>query len=433
MNPQASELNEILKKEGPAAYELLSEHGKNIFFPRKGLVAQGLDAKGRKINASIGEAKEDDGSPLRLSPLAELVNLPPEDIFSYAPSFGKPDLRDVWKKKIKEKNPSLGNAVFSRPVVTNALTHGLSVAAYLFADKNDQIILPHYYWGNYRLIFSEAYGVELKTFETFNGDDVKAGFNIGGMKELLMSEGNKKILLLNFPNNPTGYTPDKDELAEIIDIIKKAAEKGKKILVITDDAYFGLVYDEKTAVESPFAFLAGLHENIVVCKVDGATKEDYVWGFRVGFITFAGKGLTSKALSALEDKAAGRVRGSISNDSHLAQSLLLKAYESPDYSKEKQRAYNLLKTRFELVKNELEKHPEYEKEFKPLPFNSGYFMCVKIENGNAEAVRQRLLEVYDTGVIALGNLIRVAYSSLPASQISELFANLYSACSDVSE
>jgi hypothetical protein len=71
MNPQAAELNAVLEAEGPAALRLLSQKGKNIFFPRKGLVAQGLEAKGKTINASIGEAKEDDGTPLRLSPLAD--------------------------------------------------------------------------------------------------------------------------------------------------------------------------------------------------------------------------------------------------------------------------------------------------------------------------------------------------------------------------
>jgi hypothetical protein len=58
-------------------------------------------------------------------------------------------------------------------------------------------------------------------------------------------------------------------------------------------------------------------------------------------------------------------------------------------------------------------------------------MCVKVAKGDAEAVRQRLLEAYDTGVIALDDLIRVAYSSLPEVQIPRLFANLYQACGDV--
>ena len=36
--------------------------------------------------------------------------------------------------------------------------------------------------------------------------------------------------------------------------------------------------------------LVDLHPNVLGIKLDGATKEDYVWGFRVGFITFGFKG-----------------------------------------------------------------------------------------------------------------------------------------------
>lgn len=431
MNPQAAQLNAIIETEGKTALKLLSKRGKNIFFPRKGIVAQGLEAKGKAINASIGEARNEDGSPLRLSSLSNRIDLPPSEVFPYAPSFGKPALRDLWAKMIREKNPSIGRANMSRPVVTNALTHGLSVAGYLFLDEGDEIIIPEQYWGNYRLIFQEAYGAVFKTFPTFCKNGSTDGFNVDALAQTLMLPGEKKIVLLNFPNNPTGYTLTEKEAKAVVHSVKLAAEAGKTILIITDDAYFGLVYKEGVASESLFAPLANIHENVVVCKVDGATKEDYVWGFRVGFITFSGKGLSQKALDALEDKAAGRVRGSISNDSHLSQSLLLTAYEDATYESEKQRAYKLLKFRYEALVAELEKHPEYRQEFEPLPFNSGYFMCVRIKKGDGEAVRQKLLSEYDTGVIAFNDLVRVAYSSLPKAQIPMLFANLYTACREL--
>lgn len=429
MNPQARELNEILQNDGPAAYRLLSDRGRRIFFPRKGLVAQGLDAKGKEINASIGMATEDDGTPLRLAPLARRIDLDPADAFSYAPSFGKPALRDVWARFIREKNPDLGDAVISRPVTTNALTHGLATAGYLFVDPGDELILPDLYWGNYRLIFAEAYGAGIQTFPTF--DDGK--FNVAALRDALMAPGDKKILLLNFPNNPTGYSPSSQENRAIVAAILEAAEAGKDVAVFTDDAYFGLIYADGVETQSPFARLANLHERVVAVKLDGATKEDYVWGFRVGFITFAGKGLGPKALAALEDKAAGRVRGSISNDSHLAQSLLLAAYGDPEYPAEKERAYHLLQSRYVAVRQVLDDHPEYADRFVPLPFNSGYFMCVRLASGDAEAVRQLLLKQYDTGVIALGDLIRIAYSSLPESQIADLFGRLYKACGEAVE
>ncbi|MBT6006326.1 MAG: aspartate aminotransferase, partial [Prolixibacteraceae bacterium] len=93
MNPQAEELNRIIQKKSTTVFELLSEKGKNIFFPKKGILGQTAEAKGTKINATIGAAIEDDGSPMRLEAIASKVNLDPKLVFPYAPSFGRPDIR----------------------------------------------------------------------------------------------------------------------------------------------------------------------------------------------------------------------------------------------------------------------------------------------------------------------------------------------------
>ena len=136
---------------------LLSERGKNIFFPKKGILVQTADAKGKNINATIGAAIEDDGSPMRLSAVENQIKIAPELSFPYAPSFGRPDLRKQWQTMIRAKNPGLGEIDISLPVVTNALTHGLSMIGYLFADPDQEIIIPDLYWGNYNLIFTQAY------------------------------------------------------------------------------------------------------------------------------------------------------------------------------------------------------------------------------------------------------------------------------------
>jgi aspartate/methionine/tyrosine aminotransferase len=163
-------------------------------------------------------------------------------------------------------------------------------------------------------------------------------------------------------------------------------------------------------------------------KVDGATKEDYVWGFRVGFLTYGIKNGSAELYSALEFKTAGAIRGNISNVSHLSQSLVLKAFESGEYQKEKAEKFTLLKSRCDKVIEVLAAHPEYKEIFEALPFNSGYFMCVKLAAGiEGEKVRKVLLEEFNTGIIAFGDIIRVAFSSVDASLLDELFANLYKA------
>jgi aspartate/methionine/tyrosine aminotransferase len=425
VNPQAEELNEKIGSNNPTVYDLLSEKGREIFFPAKGILAQAGQAKGKDINATIGMALEDDGTPMRLKCIEKQIDVGPKDAFPYAPSFGKPQLRETWKDIIIKKNPSLEGKGISLPVVTNGLTHGLSMCGYLFVNSGDKIISPDLFWGNYKLVFIRGYGAEIDAFPLFR----ERGFNIDGLKEKLMTEGDKKIVVLNFPNNPTGYTPTEEEQKGIVAVIKEAAESGKKVLVLVDDAYFGLVYQEGVARESIFPFLADLHENVLAVKLDGATKEDYVWGFRIGFITYGTKGADDALYSALESKTAGAIRGSISNDSHLSQSLLLKAYNDSDYQKEKQEKYNLLKKRADTVSQILEEHPEYADCFTPLPFNSGYFMCVRLKEKDAEETRQRLLSEYSTGLIALGkDKVRVAFSSVPTEQLPKLFENLYRAC-----
>ena len=109
LNPQAEELNRIIKTHNPTVYELLSRKGKAIYFPKKGILAQGQAAKDKEINATIGTACEDDGKPMVLPCVARYIDLATKDVFPYAPSEGLKALRDKWKELMMGKNPSLAN------------------------------------------------------------------------------------------------------------------------------------------------------------------------------------------------------------------------------------------------------------------------------------------------------------------------------------
>ena len=427
MNPQAAELNSIIQEKSTTVFELLSERGKNIFFPKKGILGQTAEAKGTKINATIGAAIEDDGTPMRLETIASKVNLDPSLVFPYAPSFGRPDIRARWKSMIYEKNASLKGVELSLPVVTNALTHGISMAGYMFLNPEDEVIVPDLFWGNYNLTLTNAYGAAITKFNLFKD----GGFDLDAFEARLNEGGvGKKVVILNFPNNPSGYTPTEAEQASIVAIIKAAAEKGNKIVAITDDAYFGLVYEKGIAKESIFAALCQLHENVLAVKVDGATKEDYVWGFRVGFVTYGIKGGDAALYGALEAKTAGAIRGNISNAANISQSLLLAAFESREYAEQKVAKYNIMQRRYDAVKAALteEKYKEY---FQALPYNSGYFMCVKLAEGlNGDEIRQVLIDKYSIGLISLGNVLRIAFSAVAASNVKEMFEGIYKACKE---
>lgn len=428
MNPQAQALNDIILKENPAVFDLLSEKGKTIFFPKKGILGQSADAKGSKINATIGAAIEDDGTPMRLKVIEDQINIDPALAFPYAPSFGRPDIRQVWKDMIYDKNPSLGDTPLSLPVVTNALTHGISMVGYMFLNAGEEVISPSLFWGNYNLTLTQAYQAPITTFNLFKD----GGFDVEALRTKLAEGGiGKKVLVLNFPNNPSGYTPTVAEMDAIVAVVKESAELGNKLVVVTDDAYFGLVFEDGIAKESIFSPLASLHENVLAVKVDGATKEDYVWGFRVGFITYGTKGGTPELYDALAQKTAGAIRGNISNASNLSQSLLVSAFKSPEYAEQKLRKEAIMQERYDAVKAALEE-TKYEEYFTALPFNSGYFMCVQLAEGiDGEELRALLNSKYSIGVINLNNVIRLAFAAVAAKDMKCLFDGLYAACQDV--
>ena len=422
MDILAKRLNMVL---GPAA-DFLSAEGRRMYFPYGGILGQGAEAKKCDINATIGMAFEEDGSPLVMECFAKNIRLD-RKAFLYAGSFGLPALRAAWRDFQVWKNPSLKGKTFSNPVVTNALTHGLRVCAELFADKGDTVVTPDLYWDNYALIFQEACGAKLETFNTFKN----RRFDSASLKKALLAPGDKKILILNFPNNPTGYTATLADAPEIVSAVRSAAAKGKKIVVVLDDAYFGLVYEKDVHEESMFAEFSDLHRNVLAVKLDGTTKEDYVWGMRVGFITFAGKGLSAEQLKALEAKAAGNVRSSISNSSSIGQHLAVAAFADPKYIYEKREKYAVLKNRYRVIRGILKTHPEYSESFEAMPFNSGYFMCVKPKGVEAEAVRRHLIEKYSTGTIVLSGLIRLAFSTIPSRKLPKLFENVDRAVRDL--
>jgi aspartate/methionine/tyrosine aminotransferase len=430
-NPQAEELNNIVKAHNPAVYELLARKGKAIYYPLKGILAQGMAAKDKEINATIGTAYEEDGKPMVLPSIARCLDLEAKDAFPYAPSEGLKPLREKWRELIRIKSPSLGTREISVPVVTCGVTNGLSIVAYMFVEEADEIIVADLYWENYDLVFTSAFGGKLKFFNLFNNKV----FDIDSFRKALKTGPiGKKIVVLNFPNNPSGYTPTKEEAKAIINALKEAAESGNSLAVILDDSYFGLVFEDKIFTESLFSGLSDVHENLLAIKVDGITKEEYAWGFRVGFITYATKNGDKKLYKALEDKTTGAVRGNISNSSHLSQSLFLIALKSETHEKEKEQNKEKIKARYLKVKETLKAHAEYGKYFDDLPFNSGYFMCVRLKNLEADKVWEMLLSKYNTGVICYSekNLLRIAFASTPLDKIEKLFNNIYSACKDCS-
>ncbi len=371
INPLAVDLNDAIKNNSAYILDMLSEFGKRIYFP-KGILSQGAEAKAQadKTNATIGIAKER-GEPMNLPSIRQFINrIPPKDSFGYAPASGKPELRAAWLKKILDDNPSLRDKALSTPVVTNGLTHGLSLSADLFVDPGDTIILPDKLWGNYRLMLSVRYGGQIETYPFYNSD---GGFNTDAFRASLMENaqaGGKLLVLLNFPNNPTGYTINSKEAEDIAKAIHDAASSGCNVIALCDDAYFGLFYEEDTLKESISGYLAGLHPRVLTVKIDGATKEAYVWGFRVGFLTFCLENASGndEVFNALERKTMGAIRSSISNCPHISQTLVLEGLRSPTLADERREKASIMTARALKVKVVL-KNDKYKDAWDVYRFN----------------------------------------------------------------
>ncbi len=435
MNPIAEELNTIIENGNPHVYDMLSSVGKNLFFP-KGILSQSAEAKEKahRFNATIGMATEK-GDTMFLPSIMDMLNdISPAEALTYAPSFGIMPLRKAWKEEIYRKNPSLTGKEISLPVTCNAITHCLSVVSDMWVDPDDVIILPDKMWGNYNLIFGVRKGAVIKNYTFF---DPAGGFNMNAFKicvEKEAEERKKIIVLLNFPNNPTGYTISSQEADGIADILESVAKKGTHVVAFTDDAYFGLFYEKAAMKESVFTRLLDRDPNLLAVKLDGATKENFVWGLRVGFVTYGCpvNGESRPFYDALERKTAGAVRGSISNASHLSQELVLKSLQSKSYLSEKQEKFEIMKARALEVKSVLT-DPKYNDAWDVYPFNSGYFMCLKLKTVDAEPLRVHLLEKYGVGLISLGKTdLRVAFSCLEKEDTRELFDTVLKGVEDLS-
>ena len=422
INPLAQELNNTLSNT--VVESLLSNMGKRLYFPN-GIIAQGGEAAKDAYfaNGTIGMAVAN-GTPIELDSYKKnMPNLNPRETVAYAKTAGNPELRQLWKEKLMEKNPSLKDKKFSLPILVPGLTAALSYIADLFVDTDKPLLAADPCWDNYELIASARRGSDFHQFICFDNGK----FNIADLKRA-MEEDAKKYgsvrVLLNFPQNPSGYSPTKEEAKEICKIVKDLADNGTKVLVLSDDAYYGLNYEDDIEPQSLFAYFADMSENVLAIKADGPTKEDFAWGFRSGFITFAAKGLTDDQYAALTTKIMAAIRSSVSCASTPSQSLVLHALKDPAHEAQKKELRAMLKRRYDLVRNFVNTHTSNI--LSPLPFNSGYFMSFHVANGKAEEIRKALLSKVGIGIIQIdAHTLRVAFSSIDEDKIDSVFTSIY--------
>ncbi|MDR0450505.1 MAG: aminotransferase class I/II-fold pyridoxal phosphate-dependent enzyme [Treponema sp.] len=423
MQSPADELNSAL--EGTIVSRLLSPLGRRLYFPR-GIVAQSAEAKASATvaNGTIGMAFKC-GRPLILSAISEaLPGLSPEESVVYAPTAGIEKARAVWKDMITRKNPSADPAKISLPVLVPGLTAGLSYTADMFFSGKDVLIASDPCWDNYGLIFNIRRDSEVREVPFFGKGP---GLNLDSIRKAVedQAETGTVRILLNFPNNPSGYSPTKEEEDALVKILWDAAEGGADVLVICDDAYFGLFYEDDVGKESLFVRFAAIHDRILAIKIDGPIKEDYLWGMRLGFVTYACRSLNGTHHEALIRKLMGAIRSSVSSANTPSQNIMLRVMDDPRTPGEKDQFLNLMKGRYQRVKAFIRDRPEHPV-LKPLPFNSGYFMCFRCEGLSAEALRQELLYKQGIGTVSLEDrYLRITFAGIDEEKIDQVYRTIY--------
>jgi len=428
MNKVAERLNEMLKESIFSAF--LSEYGQRLYFPQE-IIAQKREAKQKatQYNATLDRATDKE-EPMYFDAIKEQFDacLPAKSIFTPVQAGGKPQLQKLWGKKMLLKNPSLEKANISTPLLTGGKTSALNIIASLFIDEGDTVLLPNLSEENYHIIIRErkarSHHYPLFSHNHFNTQGIEDAINL--------SKQNKIILILNFPNNPAGYSPTKKEAEEIQKSIISQAQKGKKILVITDDTSFGLFYEENVWQESLFAPLCQADKNILCVKIDSITEEEMAWGFCLACITFGSLGVTEEIYGAIEQKVMGAIQATGSYCSTPDQNIILKAMKSNEYAVQKKINMITLALRYKQLKEALARHKD-DDILVPLPCNSGYYMTLSTPH-DANQLRVYLLEQYQIGVLAIEeHLLCITFAAIEKEDIGPLIDCIYKAAHEIFE
>ena len=219
-------------------YGALSEVGKNIFLPDGIFYWAGRAKSEAELIGTLGAAygfEEDfieggtsEWLPCYLKEIKEYSQLTIEDMVPYKSIGGYLQTREIWKEWIKKKSLyqekdsdalSRLDKYTSTPVITGGVTNGIFQACVNFLDPDEYIIVPNKRWGNYDNIIKKFIGAKIHSFEFFK----EGKMNVEGIKDAINKVAqvqDKIVILLNFPNNPTGYVPTKEEAASLIDTLK---------------------------------------------------------------------------------------------------------------------------------------------------------------------------------------------------------------------
>lgn len=133
----------------------------------------------------------------------------------------------------------------------------------------DEVLIPEPSFVCYKPLTIMAGGVPV-IIETKEEDDFR--LTPEQLKEKITDK--TKLLILPFPNNPTGGIMSKSDLEAIAEVLK-----GTDILVLSDEIYAELLYSGEPHI--PFSKIDGMYDRTVV--VNGFSKAFAMTGWRLGY------------------------------------------------------------------------------------------------------------------------------------------------------
>ncbi|MEE1135236.1 MAG: aminotransferase class I/II-fold pyridoxal phosphate-dependent enzyme [Methanocorpusculum sp.] len=223
-----------------------------------------LTMEGDVISLGVGEPDFD--TPWSISKAA--ITSIEKGMTMYTSNRGLPELCGLLSEDFKnrygvEYDPK------SEIIFTTGVSEGLDIAMRAVVNPGDEVLVVDPCFVSYQPEVYLAGGVP-KALPCRAEDQFKI------TPESLMEHitPKTKVLMMNFPNNPTGGVMDKDDLKAISDIIID-----HDLLVISDEVYSELSYDLK---HTATASIDGLFERTIT--LNGFSKAYAMTGWRLGYL-----------------------------------------------------------------------------------------------------------------------------------------------------
>ncbi len=191
----------------------------------------------------------------------------------YPPGPGVPELRTAIAAH-QERRYGLSYDPDAEVLVTAGATEAIAAALLALVEPGDEVVALEPYYDSYAACIAMAGGTRVPV--TLRPDDGAFRLDLDELRAAVTPR--TRLLLINTPHNPTGTVLTRAELTAIAEL---AVERD--LLVVTDEVYEHLVYDEAEHV--PLATLPGMRGRTVT--IGSAGKTFSFTGWKVGWVTAA--------------------------------------------------------------------------------------------------------------------------------------------------